>query len=432
MSDNKKKQIAKITVFITSIFILFLSITYAFMNQTVFGTKRQVISSQDLYLSLEENKELTITNAMPMYDEVGMIQEAFKFKLINKSKFSIRYWLRLIDTTDNNKLLLDPSIIKYGLEKNSEKQISTIAELKDSVIDNGIIAAGQKIDYKLRLWIDSNVEENSQIEGKTRSYHLKIDAYENVLLSKAKQGDYIAYKGNNGCLLEKNGTTGTGNAENGNSCLGYNANESLTNNNTYGYCNRDNFKFKVRGWRIAYIKSGRAYLVSAGSPECKSRPSSVNNATYISQANARAKRYCNSEFVDGNCTDNKDSWAINDTDFFEMTKTTYGTGRHLGAYYSSNESLICANKPTSRVCGIGNDLYENGGEYWFAAANKAADGAPAQTFGIMWAVKPSQVYIDVGTGSLGLRPIIRLSSSVYITGGSGTMDDPYTIANNHS
>jgi len=34
---------------------------------------------------------------------------------------------------------------------------------------------------------------------------------------------------------------------------------------------------------------------------------------------------------------------------------------------------------------------------------------------------------DSDTHAYGLRPIIRLSSSVVVTGGSGTMEDPYTI-----
>jgi len=84
MEKNKRKQIAKITVFITSIFIIFMSVSFAFINLTLQGTKRQVIEAGTLSLELDEDgNNLTIANALPMYDEVGMIQEAFTFRLIN-------------------------------------------------------------------------------------------------------------------------------------------------------------------------------------------------------------------------------------------------------------------------------------------------------------------------------------------------------------
>jgi len=54
---RKKKQIAKISVFITSVFVIFLSVTYAFINMTVTGTKRQVITSGNLQIELEEEKK---------------------------------------------------------------------------------------------------------------------------------------------------------------------------------------------------------------------------------------------------------------------------------------------------------------------------------------------------------------------------------------
>ncbi len=44
MKQGKKKEgIAKIAIFITSVFVIFLSVTYAFINVTLSETKRQVI-----------------------------------------------------------------------------------------------------------------------------------------------------------------------------------------------------------------------------------------------------------------------------------------------------------------------------------------------------------------------------------------------------
>jgi len=243
-----------------------------------------------------------------------------------------------------------------------------------------------------------------------------------LLTSIAKQGDYVAYVGNNGCQLNGTAVTGYGEAESSNSCLGYNANDTEdTNGNTYGYCQYA--KFYVKGWRIAYTEDNRAYLISAGSPECNARTSDTESATYISEANEKAKKYCNRNYVDGDCSDNSDSWAIGDTDFNKITaQMTNTTGGYL--YTSISGATKCGSVHSKEVCGYNNDLIDNGGFYWFAATHDVYS-----TYGVCWY---ERYVADMGISSnttvaFGLRPIIRLSSSVYVTGGSGTMNDPYTI-----
>ena len=111
---NKKRQIAKISVFITSIFVIFMSITYAFITQTLTGTKQVVVNAGVLDLVLEEENAITISDAYPMYDQVGMIQEeVFNFRLVNKTSNKTDYVLKLNDITTGDKL--DTSIVKYGL-----------------------------------------------------------------------------------------------------------------------------------------------------------------------------------------------------------------------------------------------------------------------------------------------------------------------------
>ena len=80
------------------------------------------------------------------------------------------------------------------------------------------------------------------IKGTSDSCSLEL--YSEPLLNQMKVGDYVAYVGNNGCNNGVAGTTGTSNAEAGNSCKGENANQSTdTSNYTYGYCYNSNYKF---------------------------------------------------------------------------------------------------------------------------------------------------------------------------------------------
>ena len=274
---------------------------------------------------------------------------------------------------------------------------------------------------------------NSTIGEKGESCSLNFTQSTNypLLVDVVKQGDYIAYEGANGCL--KGGTatatiTTSGQTiyENSNSCLGYNANANSDGskdsaNGMYGYCNSTDYRYYVRGWRIAYTDSNRAYIISAGSPECTTRRNSTNgNEDYISDANLDAKKYCNSSFVD-DCTSDTDVHAINDTDFNKITAQLTGTtGGYL--YTSITGATKCGGVYSTQGCGYNNDLIDIGANYWYAVGYLTTS-----TNGVYWNAYGRVITQGDSTSNYGLRPVIRLSSNIYITGGSGTMDDPYTI-----
>ena len=169
-----KKQIIKITVFITSIFIIFMSVSFAFINLTLQGTKRQVITAGVLSLELDEDENnLTIQNALPMYDEVGMIQDAFTFRLINNGDYAANYKLMLVEIGTGT---LDKSDVKYGLVKDGVKTIGLLDDLEEGVIDSGTIGASpETIEYELRLWIKDTVTDNEAISGKSLSYKVDVE-----------------------------------------------------------------------------------------------------------------------------------------------------------------------------------------------------------------------------------------------------------------
>jgi len=269
-----------------------------------------------------------------------------------------------------------------------DKKVSTLpskeAYLIDYTCDNGSTLEWNRETGKLSLSKKTIVQENCSLTFKT-----------NPLLAELKQGDYVGYHGE-ACSDGKE------------PCEGFNANYSLGKGQAYGYCYLPDYPFYVMGWRIAYIEGGRAYLISAGAPEC-----------YIKKSfdeYTRARQYCNSDFVDEGCSDNTDSWPVNDNDFYKMISQITGeNGRKLND---------CVDVYSEEACGYNNDLIDNGGYYWFA--DYMGRGST-----ILWGPYKRRVYKSDGSQAFGLRPVIRLSTSVYVTGGSGTMNDPYTIANNY-
>ena len=245
-------------------------------------------------------------------------------------------------------------------------------------------------------------------------------------LNEMPVGSYVAYTGdsNNGC---DNTTTVNGLT----ACSGKNANATTTD---MGYCESSSYKFYVQGWRIAYIDktTNKVAIISAGSPECNSRTESTANETYIQTANALALKYCNSDYVDGDCTctggnglctiPSSDAWAINDDTFNKITEQA--TGVTGGGYLFNNieGATKCGGVSSMKVCGYNNDLIDNGGYYCFASQYSSSD-----PYGVIWNPYYRSVIYSTTPSAYGLRPVISLSSSVFVTGGKGTSDDPYTI-----
>ena len=223
-------------------------------------------------------------------------------------------------------------------------------------------------------------------------------------LSEAGEGSYVKYTGNNGCS--------------GKSCEGQNAN--YVSDTDMGYCDDSSYKFNANGWRVAYAKDGSAYLTSAGSPECMctnsdgtSRASCSNKEQtsglpkHIANLNAKALTYCNSTYAYGGKCDSTSAWNMADADFQTITGDTLSTRfNYSGGYYDSYS------------------IINNGGYYWFATPLSSSS-----SYVFNWTPNFRNVAGSYSSNANGLRPVLRLASSVKITGGSGTYEDPYTITN---
>ena len=206
-------------------------------------------------------------------------------------------------------------------------------------------------------------------------------------LSDANVGSYVKYTGNNGCS--------------GTACAGGNVSTSYT----------------TSGWRIAYSKDETAYLTSAGSPEvmctssdgtagtsCASSESKAGVPQHRANLNAKALTYCNSVYAyDGICNSNS-AWNMNYVDFNQITGISISTGTESSISNSVARTLI-----------------SNGGSYWFDVGS----GNPAGCY--FWSSENLSTSINYTSSSYGIRPVLRLRSSVKVISGLGTYADPYVI-----
>jgi len=173
MENNKKKTLA----IVLSIFAITIVIgaTYAFVTKTLTGSKKVTITAGTLSLVLDEKNEITISDALPMYDVVGMIQEeVFNFDLINETSNPTDYTIKLKKVSTGNEL--SESDVKYYLTKEGVGEPKLLSSLTDGVVDTGTITGGDTIEYSLRLWINEDVTDKNAIAGKSLSYKLEIVA----------------------------------------------------------------------------------------------------------------------------------------------------------------------------------------------------------------------------------------------------------------
>lgn len=226
-------------------------------------------------------------------------------------------------------------------------------------------------------------------------------------LTSVPLGSFVKYSGNNGCVGDK--------------CDGENANYVLNQSN--GYCYNQSSEFYYGGFRVAYIKDGSAYLISAGSPECLCTNKDFGSSRecsgfvdasmlsrHIENLNTAAIKYCNLNFVyDGVC-DTNSVWNMNQDDFDIMAR------REL--------TIASCYELQNKKCGYDNDLIDNGGDYWLSVPYNSLSNK-----NLYWSSRSRFIGADVSQFGYGLRPVIRMDSNVIVIGGSGTYKDPYQIAN---
>ena len=325
--------------------------------------------------------------------------EVFNVNVKNSSSTTTYYGIWYMMASPKEK---SSDIVIARLEDNTTSMSGSINSGKD-VTASVVIKNNSSSNIKVNIGVASNLKSTSDIEylGGKKLITGTTSVYK---LSSVEVGSYVKYIGNNGCS--------------GKACEGQNAN--YVDSSNMGYCYSSSYKFNSSGWRVAYISDETAYLTSGGAPECMCTDSSGNSGTscssyestdgvpkHLANLNAKALTYCNSTYVYGGTCNSSSAWNMNDFDFQKITGDTLSTAYTKSSGYYTSYSII-----------------NNGSYYWFATSCNASS---------TYAFHLYPTYLGVGNDyssqANGIRPVLRLQSSVVVTGGSGTMDDPYVISN---
>ena len=377
--------------------------------------------NSDVNLTIKDSTEggecsngpnVDVSNIGPVLNVSDGVKANFSVK--NKSSSSISLTLGLQITSISNPLRVES--FKYALYQditgNNTFDYSTNPILsgnfsKMSVGDNTLsttLTVDKESTYSFQfiVYIDGNMENASSMMNSSLSASITYGDCNSFTkpLSKVTAGSYVKYTGTNGCT--------------GKSCEGQNAN--YVSDSNMGYCNDSNYKYNANGWRVAYTKDGTAYLTSAGSPECMctSRDGTAGTSCssyeetggvpkHIANLNAKALTYCNSAYAYGGKCDSNSAWNMADADFRVITGDSLSTAYGKSKYDSYS-------------------IINNGGYYWFATPYSSSS-----MYAFDWNSRNRVVHRIFSGIAVGLRPVLRLASSVIVTGGSGTYEDPYTI-----
>ena len=183
-NSKKKKTILIITIFI--LILLIIGISYAAYDYSFVGKESKLESGSVSIKFLESNTNvISLKNSLPEADKVGKREDSFDFAVTTKASYNtgLKYNLSVeklsvssgytslndnevkIYLTDNsNNVLVEPTLISNLSNKllytKTNNHSSSKTEIKDM--------------YKLRVWIDQNVDSSSWTKDSKFEYKFKI------------------------------------------------------------------------------------------------------------------------------------------------------------------------------------------------------------------------------------------------------------------
>ena len=148
------------------------------LNQT--GTNRIVASCLNLTLAKEENA-IQLQNAYPIYDEEGRTLTPYSFTITNTCDIFTSYVVQLemsssstLPTKYIRAMVNNEQILNLNEYEESTDYVNT-GTTEARILARGSLGNGDSEDYTLRLWIDSDVDQNTtEAIGKALSARITI------------------------------------------------------------------------------------------------------------------------------------------------------------------------------------------------------------------------------------------------------------------
>ena len=467
MKENKKIKNIKLTLYITLILCLMVGVSYATYNLVLKGNKQHQINIGSLTLTYEETNNINVTGDTLKTDEEGIASgNVFNFKVSvnNTTNKEINYIVYLtmdieyLNNIDKGKVYLNNKTknIVYG-----PSFITDLAKYKYEnsyvLCTNTFTNATETHEYSLTSWISpkTNIFESGgthqTIIGGTVKFKVSVEttgtpATDTLIALTNNQNDSGLY-------------TITHPAD---STLQIGATESVTEYRYRGASPKNYVTFNNEVWRIVGVfptddgtgkienriklirneSIGNKYWDTIGSNNW-AIPSTINtelNETYLNGLTSEAqnmvgnaKYYLGGSRTDNvskdvmyqyerkikNTIDNEFYYRSNPNNFIGKLALMYASDYGYAASDECTQTLVEYNNTT---CTTNNWLYNSDYQWLLPQGADRSDIA----FSVSSEGRVGHGF-DVGDNQNGTRPVLYLTPVVQITGGSGTVDDPYTL-----
>ena len=401
--NNHFKKYLPIFIIVLSIIVLMGS-SYALLRSSQMGENTYVMNVGLLEVTFvdSETNALTLTNMIPISDEEGMaIEQELEFTVKNTGNIDAKYNVYIEETSTTPEF---KSVLRFISNKNETgyNDPKTLSEDKyiDSLAD---LAVGESATYKVKAWLDESADATYM--DKEFKAKVIVEAIQGNVTGSGLIKEVIEKSTCNPSVTDTDGTiylSGT------NDCVNFN----------YVW-------YSGKLWRITAIyPDGRMKMITDGLITTINwgASSTVSDTDLTSTySTSYMREWLNQEFLP--TLYNYENIIVEDAGWYSITDSAITPIKPTGDYTLTDPvGLLNAYE---YYMSYKNTSYSNGylniGYYWWLITPyDSSNVRSVHINGPLSYSYPSNI-------SFGARPSINLISTIQLSGGSGTINDPYKI-----
>ena len=167
---KKKRKDLLILLFLISITVLVIGVSYALLTKNIIGGSNKVVYRVgDLEVKLDESgsKDISLTNATPQEDSEGLTNEPYSFSIVNNATTDLKYTIYLEDNTEaknscgTNCELVAYNFVKYNLSSDSTSLKTKTLSSSSTELYTGTITSKSTNKFNLRVWLSIDADNTA-------------------------------------------------------------------------------------------------------------------------------------------------------------------------------------------------------------------------------------------------------------------------------
>ena len=444
--SDKKTIITVLSIIL--VLTIMSSTTYAIFFRVNTFENTESYTAGVLDIEVEEGSTLSLANTLPITDSEGASLTPYTFTVKNVGNLTYTFDLKMLSTTSSNPI--NSSYIKVKLDDNEPVLLSSLT--------NGIIGSdirlnpGESITMSIRIWLDINTP-NTEI-GKSFSAKIVTDGVGSEYVEPSTGSNYISNIYND---AEK--TTVVNNSVNYEYATSVGMMEDVGGNIRYYGADPNNYvSFNNELWRIIGVFND----IDDGNGNKETRikiakNESIGNYQWDDNENewstSTLQTYLNGTYLNGLTSE---AQGMVDNAKWNLGSSSTHRGLYANDYYTFERGTTVYSGRSTEWIGKIALMYPSDYMYAGDLSKCSKDGYNWDTTNCrdtswlrntsttQWTLSPlssssrnifgvdTSGFVDFNIGYISnfyaSRPVLYLASTVEITGGEGTSENPFTLS----